>query len=407
MPAILPLEKILGLFVLYLLLAGCQSDKPATADPQPLAESVFTPIVIPYARDPYQVNGASPWYANLGIGSNSQQLKFGMDTGNNGNWVTSILCNTPACTQPGRTRYDFETSKTFSMVDSNCDSLNFGPWGDMVVEVGQDIFDLPPTNSPVKIMLATNYSGQKFKELDWDGGIGFPSQSPDSCTTWLLEMLVNEGQIDPNQVCVAFYEDPVSLRGHIMLGGYDQAIVDPTSQLRLPFKDYTEYGGALDYLWTTELADWSIGDQSVATNKLFCLDTGASDFKGDTVACQLARAQIEYQYGRTGVYPQMALSTGYDVNGNPGKLVLTKDQYLQEIQRGPGSGSNNIAIDNLQLDDLVLVGSILLESVYSVFWYDASGTPGNYRLTPREMWLFNLLDGPTIIQVASDEPTAS
>lgn len=43
-------------------------------------------------------NGATSWYANIGLGTPPQtNLRFMIDTGTKNTWITSNLCNSSAC----------------------------------------------------------------------------------------------------------------------------------------------------------------------------------------------------------------------------------------------------------------------------------------------------------------------
>ena len=397
------LRTTLCLMALIIFISSCKSkpSKPSESDASSTdSTAASSSVKISYFRGKYQVNGASPWYGLLTIGSNSQVMKLGLDCGNNANWLTSTQCNTQACTQPGRTRFNYATSTTFSWVNRNVDTLEFGPWGNMAVNIGQDVFNSAsvPNFGSIKTLLSVNYGGPSFAELDWDGGIGFPSQSPDSRTTWLLLQLVNKGLINPFNVCVSFYMNPVTKAGMVNIGGYDPVFVDPNSKLRFPFKPYNAFNGALNYLWSTKLSGWYVNGKPVSNDSLFVFDTGASDFKGDTVATDAAITAINNYYRNTGKYPVMELSMGKDQYGQTGLLALTTEQYLQKVEAGPRKGQTVIAIDTLEVPGLILAGSVVLEDLYTVFWYKATGNPGNYLLTPVEAWLFNKKDGPVIIQ---------
>jgi saccharopepsin len=400
----LPTQLItLYLFSLIFFTLSC-NNKPAkeTASDIKLTDTsaASSSVKISYFRSKYQIDGASPWYGMITVGSNNQAMRVGLDCGNNANWLTSTQCISPACMQLGRTRFNYAASTTFSWINKNIDTLAFGPWGNMTVNIGQDVFNSAstPNFGLIKTLLSVNYNGPSFAELDWDGGIGFPSQSPDSRTTWLLLQLVNKGLINPNNVCVSFYMNPVTKAGVVNIGGYDPAFVDPNSKLRFPFKPYTLFNGALNYLWSTRLSGWYINGQKVSNDSLFVFDTGASDFKGDTVATDAAITAINNYYNRTGNYPVMGLAMGIDQYGRTGKLNLTTEQYLQKVEKGPRTGQTVIAIDTLEVPGLILAGSVVLEDLYTVFWYKATGNPGNYLLTPVETWLFNKKDGPVIIQ---------
>jgi saccharopepsin len=398
-------------FLAFTLFFTACKNKPKTvtkAEETPAMPDIHTTISsdikIVYFKGPYQTNGASPWYGLLTLGTPRQYLKFGMDTGNNANWVTSTQCQTLACTQLGRIRFNSSASSTFRWWNPAIDTLYFGPWGNMAVNTGQDIFSNGTTNlgGLAKTFLSVNYGGSQFSELDWDGGIGFPAQAPDQRTTWLMEHLLNSGVIQPgpfNFIPLSFYMNPITRTGMVNIGGFDPDLTDEYSMLQFKFKSYDDYNGKLNYLWATSLTSWSVAGQVLSKNdSYFVFDTGASDFKGDTVATDAAIRTIRNYYNSKGTYPPMELVMGSDLAGNPGRLLLTSAQYVQKVEEGNQKGQQVIAIDTLEVDNMILAGSVVLENLYTVFWYFASGSPGNYQLIPVQVMLFNKKEGPKIIQ---------
>lgn len=392
--------SLFSILTMMMVIFSCKSSVKVTskdnAEHNPMtALARSNSIKIQYSRGPYQTNGASPWFGKLSMGSNQQVLKFGLDTGNNANWVTSTQCTTPACTQPGRVSFNFDSSSTFTWINKTPEILNFGPWGNMTINVGQDnISNGASFNVPLMTMLSIDYSGTQFAELDWDGGIGFPAQNADPRTTWLLQELVNTGQFSPGFLCVSFYMDPLSRKGVVDIGNFDTSAIDVYSWLAFPLDPYP----ALNYLWSTPLESWSVAGQDMGTDSVFVFDTGASDFKGDTSATDAAVTAINNYYNQNNSYPPMELVMGMDWDGNPGRLVLTDEQYVQQVQAGPNQGEDVIAIDTLDIPKMLLVGSVILEDLYTVFWYNVIDSSGNYQLSPVEVWLFNKKNGPVIIQ---------
>ncbi|OEK00611.1 hypothetical protein BFP97_03420 [Roseivirga sp. 4D4] len=388
------LYTLSGLCCFIFLCIGCTSTKNNET------QEDYGIIKISYQKGPYQNNGASPWYAELAMGTPPQPLKFGMDTGNNADWVTTVQCNTPACTQPGRHRFDMYESTSFQWISQNPDTLSFGPWGQMLVNTGSDYIDVNgvPVKSKTSTYLSLNYDGSKFEELNWDGGIGFPSQDEDANTDFFLEQMLNQGLIDPDNILVSFYTNPTTGQGEIMIGGYDESLVISESKLTFPFVPYELSGGALEYLWTAPIDNFTVGNTPVAIDKTFCFDTGSSEFKGDTTIMNNSLTAIQAYYNQYEVYPEVKMSMGQNNDGETGLLVIGPDQYRTEIEAGEGQGTIVTAFTPLEIQDMILVGSVLLDYVYPVFKYEAEGSPGDYQVKPVETWLFNKVDGPIIIQ---------
>src|SRR5438552_12393293 len=76
-----------------------------------LKEKAIAPLRFAVQRGLYQDNGASPWYAPIGVGTPPQTLKFALDTGSNFIWAMSKLCDN--CGGTGRTLFDPSSSSTF------------------------------------------------------------------------------------------------------------------------------------------------------------------------------------------------------------------------------------------------------------------------------------------------------
>ncbi|MFY0598767.1 MAG: A1 family peptidase [Cyclobacteriaceae bacterium] len=381
---------------LILIVVGCAKKSTGTET------TTSSTLILPLEKGPFQDNGASPWYSIMGFGTPAQQLKFGMDTGNNGVWVTSTQCTTEACTQSGRVRFDPNASSTFSWITKESDTLSFGPWGDMLVNQGQDYFSVGETyfKSTSKVLLSTEYDSVKFEELNWDGGIGFPSQNSDKRISYFVEQLINDGAIDTADLQLSFYCDLKTGTGEIRIGNIDSSKVDLSSKLTFPFVQYSSVVPSmqsLDYLWTTPIQEIKVGHSVIATNKLFCFDTGASDFKGDTSVVLLAKRSIENFKAKYGSFPKMELNFGIDINGQVGKIILDESQYQKKIEAGEGAGEEILTFDDLELEDLILVGSVLLDNTYTVFDYYVTGEQGNYTLHPKNMVLYNKKEGTKVI----------
>jgi hypothetical protein len=70
-------------------------------------------------------NGATPWYAVVGLGTPAQYLRYMIDTGTTHTWITARCCMTEACL--GHDRFDLASSSTFQWVDSSSKTIDLGP----------------------------------------------------------------------------------------------------------------------------------------------------------------------------------------------------------------------------------------------------------------------------------------
>lgn len=355
-------------------------------------------LVFPLKAGPYQENGASPWYAEIPLGTPGQVLKYGMDTGNNFIWVTSSLCfcNETGCVHYGNEEFIFQKSSSFAWVDQTPQTVGFGPWGNMIVQTGSDVFGIAPgKTSPTTLYLSQKYSCTQFAQLDWDGGIGFPSGTAyvQPGVSFFFGDLMNAGLIDPSQPYISFETDMSKKTGSCRVGGYDPDAFDPYAGIRMPWKKYTQYP-KVGYIWSTPLAKYAVGGKSVAENVLFCLDSGSSQFKGDN------RIMLEtLRLIRTlPSLPDVAITVGESTAGGPGEIVVPPSVYEVLIEAGPQQGKVLPEFQPLGLDDLVLVGSLVLDLFYTIYEYEVTGSPGKYFLAPVAFWLFNKTGGPPLLK---------
>lgn len=359
---------------------------------------------MPVTKGPYQDNGASPWYSMVKVGTDSKlpNMKLNFDTGARFIWVTSTECNTVACNWPTRIKFNPNTSQSFDWIDQNITEINFGPWGTMKAKVGSDEFCIDPAQPGFstireKFYVTTEYDGQQFNELNWDGGIGIPSGSlPDPKFSNLILEFLNSGRITPDQAVIAFHMNPDTRMGVIEIGDFDRSAIIPESRVNVDFSSYK----GLKYIWTTPLGSWRVGNVEVATNKMFCHDTGSSQFKGDSGIMIKASNEVYTQYAQLGHYPDLELTLGKKHGSEtPAKFVLTEDQYVTLIEAGAGHGEHTININPLAgLDNLVLVGSILMDNIYTVYRFIVTGAFPNYSLAPGQVEMYNKVGGPTVIQ---------
>lgn len=368
---------------------GAHQPAPAPRGAAARKPAFPTGFSVPLALGPYQNNGATPWFANLGLGSPAQPLKIALDTGTNLLWITSSLCPSGGCQHYGNCQFNYGASSSFQWVSQTPQTVSFGPWGSMSVEIGHDNYMLP--NGPVPgcaFYLAANYSGEQFAQLDWDGGIGIPSGSdfvsPD-VTNFVAE-LMNQGLIDPANPYISFCTNPASGEGSVLCGGYDPTAYDPDSGIYLPWTAYTEFPG-VKYIWTTGLNNFSVGGTVVATNVQFCLDSGSSQFKGDNNIMNTTLGLVSPSG------PPVTMQLGQAGSGGLGAITVPPSIYNVNIQAGPQQGQTLPQFNPLGLTNLVLVGSVLMDQLYTIYTYDVTETPAGYHLAPVGIYIFNRLGG--------------
>nr|WP_314528321.1 avidin/streptavidin family protein [uncultured Pseudomonas sp.] len=350
-------------------------------------------FTITMQRGPFQNNGATPWYTLVPVGTPGQPLKLSLDTGTNITWITSTLCSPDRCQHYSAGRFDYQASSSFTFTDCLQRPYSFGPWGTMQVESGSDVLTLNNTALPTQLLLAADYTGTQFHQLDWDGGMGIPSSSAyvDARSSFVFQTLMNSGKIDPHQPFVAFDWDPASRRGVCQMGAVE---ADKTRgpHLFLPWSLYSKVRG-VEYIWSTPLVSYTVGGDVLARNVTFALDSGSSQFKGDD---RLMRQTLERI--AQGGSPQVVLGFA------DGEITLGPDLYNVLIEEGPDQGKTLPQFEPLGLADLVLVGSLVMEYCYTVYEYRVvQCRPGAYSLAPVGVWLFNRPDGPQIISRSSSQ----
>jgi hypothetical protein len=386
-----------------------------------------TGLSISLDRGPYQNNGASPWYAYVGVGTAAQTLKFSFDTGSNFIWVTSSLCKVDTCHHYGDQQFIYQLSSSFSWVDQQTMSVDFGPWGSMAVKTGQDRLTLTPDalgqidTGPISLSsdlyLAQAYEGVQFRELDWDGGIGIPSttelsevsfaafsyrgiatqQTSEPTSFHFFQSLVEQGVVSAKCPYVAFLTNLDEGNGQVEFGHLNQDYRNSREYLFLPWQPYSIPSVA--YIWTSPLTSFSVGDKKLIgepnaeeSTYFFSLDSGSSQFKGDPSVMNEAFL-LTSKNGQ-----DVTIELGKTDQDENGKLVIPASIYDVYIEQGEDKGEVISQFAPLEgLDDLVLVGSVLMDYLYTVYEYEIITTESETSIKPIGMWIFNKLNGPKVI----------
>lgn len=322
-------------------------------------------------------NGATPWTTTLGLGTPPQNLRFMLDTGTVNTWITASCCSSEACR--AHASFDPGKSTTFHPGDQPPSSVSFGPWGTMGVVIGHDVCHLErhgsgkvetvPLNEPISIYLSVSYSGHQFAQLDCDGGLAIPSV-PCRQPSALLEQLRNQGLID--YAIAAFYFDPVRGEGNCLMGAVDTSRFDPDTLNVLPVQ---RLAGDLDYLWSVRLDGLRCaGGDNLAQGTPLVLDTGSSRFKGGRAIIDRLQGAITDHGKRPTVVTSAEMLADYpDLEITLGGIcyTLTPRQYFQHL----GHARWELAVHYLEglPDDLLVVGSVFLDTVYSIFHFGSGG----------------------------------
>lgn len=388
-------------------------------------------ISISLDRGPFQNNGASPWYAYVGVGTPEQTLKFSFDTGSDFIWVTSSLCKADTCHHYGDQEFAYQISSSFSWVNQQTTEVNFGPWGNMKVKTGKDVFTLTPealgqsTSDSVSLLsdvyLAQSYQGIQFRELDWDGGIGIPSTTELSDSLFVyrsfrgitpsnktepasfhfFQSLLDQGVVSSKRPYVTFLTDIDNKSGQVEFGQLNKDYRENREYLFLPWDKYSA-----PYLWTSKITSLSIGDtqlispESITSTPYFlALDSGSSQFKGDLdVMATLYNIASKTK-------ENLVIEIGETDSGNIGKLVVTSNMYDVLIEAGENKGEVITQFQPMEnADYIALVGSVLMDYLYTVYEFRVVQREGENCVIPVGMWIFNKEEGPKVITTTQNKP---
>jgi len=362
------------------------------------AENIAYGMSVALTSGPFQNNGSTTWYAELPFGTPGQPLKIAFDTGSNFLWVSSVLCqeNGNACKHYGNGFFNYNTSSTFSWVDRTRQSVGFGPWGTMTVETGADLLNIGGASNETIFQMSEEYSGVQYEQLDWDGGLGVPSGTQyamDGMSNPVND-LYNCGALDPLFPFLSFDCDEATKTGTLLLGGYDLSRYEPNEFVYMPWTSYLPYP-KVNYMWNCVIDRISVGGKEVATNKYFCLDSGSARFKGDPPILNAILALVKAS----------DYTASLELEFPGGTLVVPSEVYMKLIEAGPDKGQILPQFEPMEgLDDQLLVGSVLMDQLYTIFQYTITGQPGDYTLNPEGMWVFNKKGGRKIVTVRQAEP---
>jgi len=372
-------------------------------------------LVIEMSRGPFQNNGATPWYCVLGVGSPPQNLYFCFDTGSNFNWVTSSLCGDEGCQHYAGHQFQIDASSSFEWLSQTKRKVSFGPWGNMLAELGRDVLSIDATKTFTlrsDILLSCSYDSIEFRELDWDGGIGLGSSQVARATVvsqntslrfyqkqtdsgeefdFFLQ-LIRAGIVSQDKPYMSFINQ--DQQAYVGFGVLDHSYSASSEYVFLPWACYQQEAS---YLWTTAHASIGLqGQAPVGSELFFALDSGSSQFKGDDVVLSKMFALTQQSH-------QTVVITLHDEEGQPyTELTIPSELYLCEIEAGQDAGETLAQFKGLDgAEGIVLVGSVLMDHLYTVYEYQLDE---QQNLSPVGMWLFNKPDGPKILSNQQSAP---
>lgn len=337
-------------------------------------------VIFPLQNGPLSDNGATQWVSAMGLGSPAQTLKFMIDSGTDNTWVTASACTTNACL--AHNRFDGSQSTSYQVIDATPTAKSFGPWGTMTVIIAEDVFTIEQINLGQRSLVSTteamnfeaaiHYTGCQFQYLDCDGGIAVPSPywKGDGRTEALMLQLVKDGKL--SYPSAAFWTDPSSGVGACTWGCVDSSKYDPATLNALALIDVSSTG--LGYLWAVNLGAFQINGQPVqATISSFVLDTGSSFFKGPQDLINTLVNAVTYNGELPSYvsseqdlqqYPVIGLALGETT------YYLSPEQYFLKLN--DQYWELGIQVLDGMPEGMLLVGSMFLDTVYSIFDYGGS-----------------------------------
>lgn len=336
-------------------------------------ETTGTTILFDLQRPFFEPNnGATSWYAEIGLGTPVQhKLRFMLDTGTKNTWITSNLCTTDACAP--HNKFDPKASSTYK-VNGADQEISFGAWGSMTITPSMDCISLPGLIDPLEIIfdMSTNYTGDQFQELIPDGGIGIPSHIfADHNSSLILNLLEQKGLT--GSAVVSFWYDRASLKGQAMFGGIDPSKFYPETLNKLNLINFPSDREC----WLVNLDSMNGlfedgSNKNILSNVAFALDTGSSQFKGDPNFIDAAKKVITNngQYPETIQSPAQVSDYPYPVielvlNGVSYKLPPEK-YFIRSSETEWDLAFHFLA----DCENELLVGTTFLENVYTVFDFD-------------------------------------
>lgn len=377
-------------------------------------------LLIPLSTGVAQDNGGTPWYAVFEIGKSNasdgkgQELKFMMDTGTSNFWVTSWQCEDSGGATHRFFSNDFSTTWTSGYQYPTVFDQQLGAWGKFTFNYGIDtfafraaqtkqngrnyklrevkgdkrkVFEVPSVEFQMAVELKdgeeTVGSVTKFNrnwdQLVCDGGMGFPLVANSAVYSDLFLDKLVEAKLVTNKM-LAFWTDPDINRGELIIGGWDSNIIDEANFNKLEVNDV----GRKSNGWVVDLDQFKVGEDAVdlptkvGDGPNLQLDTGSSIFKGDSdyianivsaITQTAGHGSIIHDEAELKDFPDLTITlAGVD-------YTLKPEQYFQrfveyDAETNKGTPYWKLAFDPLDgLEGVLLVGSIFLDTVYSVYLY--------------------------------------
>ncbi|WP_164821032.1 pepsin-like aspartic protease [Sinorhizobium medicae] len=340
-------------------------------------------LVFELRRGAITNNGATPWWVSATVGTSTvpQTFKFMMDTGTTNTWVTAKSCSTSECTQ--HDSFDETASSTFVWQDQSLTPIDFSGWGNMDVNLGNDVWVLSDKNAidqdvTVDFWLSQSYSGARFGELIQDGFIACGPYGDNSRSNLIFDALWYSGALASPWMSywVDYTIDGAAVdSGEMIFGGSNADKYDPDTVISLDI---------VPGIWTHMGDSIVVDGAEIFTSPALLIDTGASEIKGEQAEIDklIAAVTLDGQLPLSPdnpdhyAYPDLVFNLGKTSDGSTGQLVFPPRAYFNYIEAGTDQGKWQIAMTVLEDlgENSLIFGRNLLDRLYSEWEYDTSGT---------------------------------
>lgn len=340
-------------------------------------------LVFELRRGAITNNGATPWWVSATIGTSTvpQTFKFMMDTGTTNTWITAKSCSTSECTL--HDAFDETASSTFVWQDQTLTPIDFSGWGNMEVNLGNDVWVLADKNAinqdvTVDFWLSQSYSGARFAELIQDGFIACGPYGDNSRSNLIFDALWYSGALASPWMSywVDYTIDGAAVdSGEMIFGGSNANKYDPDTVISLDI---------VPGIWTHMGDSIVVNDAEIFTSPALLIDTGASEIKGEQAEIDrlIAAVTLDGQLPLSPdnpdnyAYPDLVFNLGKTSDGSTGQLVFPPRAYFNYIEAGTDQGKWQIAMTVLEDlgENSLIFGRNLLDRLYSEWEYDTSGT---------------------------------
>lgn len=175
------------------------------------------------------------------------------DTGSTNIWIASDLCETGACMETGRQRYNHTKSLSFAYPDHQSTlTVQFGTGKLIGPQARDDLHIGPFTVFNQTFAMIETQNGQVFHDVPFEGilGLAFPAMSANKVKPF-FDTVIEQKALEKNEFAIYFSRDVPSANA-VFWGGVDKRFCDGE----------IEYFPVTDpYYWAMDLHAFKIGDE--------------------------------------------------------------------------------------------------------------------------------------------------